>query len=264
MQWIFRDNEAIKLLAVIKDTDNGTLTGFIETYGDNSLISSEIIFHNDGSRNKKDFYYKNGIIVRTEAWQRQAGDETGIYQRIHTDYYRYNRSFYLRNVVRVFYDVQQINIFGDSVRIAFPNRIMDAAHIDSFIKEKHIIAPEYFGDTTVTENNRLVFTTDTRGRVLTQTLYEEDDIVWVISNKWSGDRIISINRTDEETDLLTEFEYDPGGNRSLEKNFRNGILERIVRTENNIEIEELYIDDRIVLTAIWEDGRKISETRALP
>jgi hypothetical protein len=60
---------------------------------------------------------------------------------------------------------------------------------------------------------------------------------------------------------VSEYEYDSNSNVILERNFRNGVLERVVRTEGNREIEELYLNNFIVLRAVYEDGRKISETR---
>jgi len=38
-------------------------------------------------------------------------------------------------------------------------------------------------------------------------------------------------------------------------------LERLVMTEDNKDIEQLYLNNVVILQAVWEDGRKISETR---
>jgi hypothetical protein len=35
----------------------------------------------------------------------------------------------------------------------------------------------------------------------------------------------------------------------------------VIRTSGDREIEELYMDDRVILRAVWEKGRKISEER---
>jgi hypothetical protein len=64
-----------------------------------------------------------------------------------------------------------------------------------------------------------------------------------------------------DDERLTEYEYDSAGDRMLERNFNRGILERTVRSTGNRDIEELYMNGRIVLRAVWEDGRKISEER---
>jgi hypothetical protein len=116
----------------------------------------------------------------------------------------------------------------------------------------------------VQEGYRLVFTTDDRGRLLTQTLLDSaDKEVWVIKNIWSGERIIALVKTEGEDQLLTEYEYDSSGKRILERNSRNGVLERLVRADGEgRELEELYMDGAVILTAVWENGRKISEQRA--
>jgi hypothetical protein len=139
---------------------------------------------------------------------------------------------------------------------------MDMAQDTNFVSEKLNINPDFFGDITVAKDDRIVFTTDERGRILTQTLYDdEENIIWEIKNTWSRDRIASMTKKDSEIELLSEYEYDSAGNRILERNYRNGILERVVRTDKNRDIEELYMNDRVILTAVYEDGRKISESR---
>jgi antitoxin component YwqK of YwqJK toxin-antitoxin module len=101
-----------------------------------------------------------------------------------------------------------------------------------------------------------------RSNILSQTLYDENDsIIWVITNKWSNDRIVSTLKKEGDTEYLAEFDYDSDGNRITERNFKNGILERVVYTEGNTDIEELYFNNMVVLRAVWENGRKISETR---
>jgi hypothetical protein len=122
--------------------------------------------------------------------------------------------------------------------------------------------PGFFGEVFVYENERIVYTTDERSRIISQTLYDsENKIVWVINNTWLNDRIVSTLKKEGGTEYLAEFVYDSGGGRILEKNYKNGILERVVRTEGKTDIEELYINNMVVLRAVWEDGRKISETR---
>jgi hypothetical protein len=129
---------------------------------------------------------------------------------------------------------------------------------------KHHSYPEFFGDLFVKENTRIVYTNDERGRILTQTLHNNDEknsVVWTIANKWSGDRIVSTSKKEGDIESVSEYEYDSDNNVILERNFKNGVLERVVRTEGNKDIEELYLNGIIVLRAVWEDGRKVSETR---
>jgi hypothetical protein len=85
-----------------------------------------------------------------------------------------------------------------------------------------------------------------------------------MKNTWSQDRLLSVHWTSGDDDRLTEYEYDGGGDRILERNYSKGLLERIVKQEGDREVEEIYMNNRIILRAIWEDGRKISEERIRP
>jgi len=130
--------------------------------------------------------------------------------------------------------------------------------------EKYNSYPDFFGDLNVSKDAKLVFTTDDKGRVLEQTLISNDGeqtVIWKIVNTWSNDRIEKVTKTEGETVLAAEFVYNANGDRVLERNIKNGVLERVVRSEGNVDIEELYLNDKIVLQAVWEDGRKISESR---
>jgi hypothetical protein len=183
------------------------------------------------------------------------------YIREYADFYRYNRSLSLLSVERTFYRDMQIQV-NDSVLIAFPRRIMDAADQEFITGGRISLLPEFFGEVFVHVDSRIIYETDERGRVLNQTLYDdEDNIVWVIRNTWQNNRLVSSLKIEDGIILLAEYEYNSAGDRILERNLRNGILERTVRTEGGFDIEELYLDNVVVLRAVWEDGRKISETR---
>ncbi|MDR2953243.1 MAG: hypothetical protein LBU82_08385, partial [Treponema sp.] len=265
-QWIFRDKKGTtRLLAVFPDSEDGSVNGFIEIYGADSALLTEYKFTGAG-RGKTEFAYNKGVMVSAAEWRWEEGDpkskKEGDYKKIYTDYFRYNRSRYLRNVERVFHEEQLIKMYGDTLAAAFPARAMDAAREGGFFNESLNALPEYFGEIAVGENQKIVFATDERGRVISETLFDEEgNVVWEIKNAWEEDRITSIKRTEGETELLIEYEYDEEGNRITERDSRDGVLERVVRTEGKFEYEDLYMQDRVFLTAVWEDGRKISETR---
>jgi len=244
-----------------KKTNDKKRGGFIEIFDENAFLVSEFIF-SDGEISKTDYNYKDGYIVSVAAFKWEENEESGEFTETHTDFFRYNRSSFLRAIERIFYNDRQISPIDASVKIAFPNNILNAARNDFFMSEKLNPYPEFFGDLYVNANSRIVFTTDERGRVLTQTLLgSEDKVVWVIRNTWSEDRIVSSSKTEGDMEFLAEYEYDSNGNRIIERNIRNGILERLVRSEGNKDIEQLYFNNAVVLQAVWEDGRKISETR---
>ncbi len=211
-------------------------------------------------------------------------DDEGEYIKTHTDYYRYNRSSFLRAVERVFLVDQQITsadnviqddvvmdngimnngIMNNGVKVSFPQNIMTAAKNDFFMGEKFNPYPDFLGDIFVLKDSKIILTTDERGRVLEQTLFSDDEkqnVIWKIVNTWSGDRIVKITKTEGDTVLLTEYVYNNDGDRVLERNIRDGVLERTVRSDGKTDIEELYLNNKVVLQAVWEDGRKISESR---
>jgi hypothetical protein len=279
-QWIFRDNDGrARLVAVFLERDKGEeiryeeggedeepveirvklsqIYGFIEIYDENSFIKTEYRYSDDGGKTKIDFRYNNNLLITSTV----SVLEDGVYVPSYADFFRYNRSSYLRAVERVFYKDRRLS-FDEAARISFPHRIMDAAKGGFFLGERLHSYPEFFGPIYVIQNNKIIYTADERGRIMNQTCYDsEDNIVWVIENTWKNERIVSVSKKEGEEELRAEFEYDSKGDRILEKNLRNGNLERLVRTEGKTDIEELYMDNVLVLSAVWEEGRKISETR---
>jgi len=273
-QWIFRDNNGItRLIAAFSEPENDEAdsadsgekinrNGFIEVFNERGFITSEYRFFDNGKISKSEFNYNNGIIISASAMLWEENEEGGEFAQAYIDYYRYNRSFFLRSVERVFYKDRKISPLDESVMLSFPGNIMSSAKVDDFISEKINPYPEFFGEIPVQRESRIVFTTDERGRVLVQAFHDEDDnIVWVIQNTWQDDRIVSVTKTEGGVEYLAEYEYDSDGNRILERNLKDGILERLVRTTGSRDIEDLYINNIVVLQAVWEDGRKISETR---
>jgi YD repeat-containing protein len=108
----------------------------------------------------------------------------------------------------------------------------------------------------------MVYDTDSKGRVLGETLYNSrNEVVWTLKNTWVGDRITAILKTEGEDKRLIEFDYDASGNRIAERDIRNGVLERQILVNGKKETEELYMNGVMVLRAFLEDGRKISEER---
>jgi len=288
-QWIFRDtNGTTRLIAAFSreadvenkineidaETNNEELTangekkyrnGFIEIFNENAAIITDFRFYDDGVMQKTEYRYRDGFFISAHSFlwvENEEDDGEGEFAETYADFFRYNRSSFLRSVERVFYRETQISHTNDPILVAFPHNIMENARNDFFISEKLNSYPEFFGDVTADENNRLSSTADGRGRILTQTFYdEEDNIIWFITNTWHDDRIVSVSKTEGGVEFLAEYEYNSNGDRILERNFKDGVLERVVITEGNRDTESLYMNNIVVLQAVWEDGRKISETR---
>ena len=267
-QWLFKDIEdntrlnAVLLEPVLTGEPSDTeknIRGFIEIYDERLNLISEYTYFEDGGINRIDNEFNENMLISSVVLVWVDGED---YRKAYTDSYRYNRSLSLRAVERVFHNDTQGVQGLDPLRITFPRNIMDAAREKIFISERLNLYPEYFGDVFFVSDSRMVFETDDRGRVLSQTLYDdEDNIIWIINNVWRGNRIVTATKTEGDIVLLAEFQYNSAGDKILERNLRNGVLERLVRAEGKNEIEELYLNNVLVLRAVWEEGRKISETR---
>jgi hypothetical protein len=177
-----------------------------------------------------------------------------------TDYFRYSRSGSLRAVERVYHSSGEE---GDNrVRLPFPHMVLDAARQTDFVRPVLPISSDFFQDIIIEQGYKEIYTTDTRGRILTETRQDDEgEVLGELRNTWTGNRLTRVHWQSGDDDRVTEYEYNDDGDRILERNINKGVLERVVRISGDREIEELYMDDRIVLRAVWEDGRKISEER---
>jgi len=236
--------------------------GFIEIYNDKTQISHDYRFTDDGGETVTEYFYNGNILTKTETRQKasagagvSSGDE---YLKMHTDTYRYNRSYFLRNIERVFHSPVE----KEPAFLRFPARIMEMAYDKDLIKEKLTPGSDFIDSYSAGKDYRTVFDLDERGRILTQTMFDsEDEIVWVIINTWTGDRISSVLKTEGDSEKLTEYEYNNAGERTVQRDINNGVLERQVFTNGNKDTEELFMNGAVVLRAFYEDGRKIAEER---
>jgi len=241
---------------VLADWEPGTSVGFIELYNKNAQITNDYWLFQDGGEIAIGYFYNGSTLVKAETQQKfPAANE---YRLMYTDNFRYNRSFALRSVERIYHS----SATADPVSMAFPYRVLDAAADTNFMSDKLFLGSDFFDNFFVAENYRMLYDTDSRGRILTQTLVDDqDEVIWIIRNTWSGDRILATVKTEGEDEKRTEYEYDGGGNRIVQRDINNGVLERLVRIEGDNETEELYLNGVVVLRAYWENGRKTHEER---
>jgi hypothetical protein len=229
--------------------------GFIERYNANAQIIEDNWLFDDDSVIMITYSYNGNILLKAETRKMLSGSE---FKAVYSDHYRYNRSYSLRNIARVYHQGAML----EPARLTFPGRVLDAAANVNFIGEKLSAVPEFMGDYFVDEGFRVIYDTDNRGRVLSQTMINKDnETVWVLKNTWAGDRIISSLKVEGDDEKLTEYEYDDSGERIVLRDIHNGVLERAVYTKGASETEEIYMNGVLVLKAYWEDGRKISEER---
>jgi hypothetical protein len=238
------------------------LSGFIELYNTEGRITEEHQIDSDGSVRIVTYFYVNGTLVRAETATKKLADENAEESTdpYCTDYYRYSRSASLRAVERVYHRDEEAG--DERVRLPFPHMVLDAARQTDFVRPVSPISSEFFQNILIGEGDRVIYTTDSRGRILTETRQNEaGEVLGELRNTWTGNRLTRAHWVSGEEDKVTEYEYDGDGNRILERNINKGMLERVIRVSGDREIEELYMDNRVILRATWENGRKISEER---
>jgi hypothetical protein len=267
--------------------------GFIELYDQEGLLTGERRFRDDGEETGVKYFYNRRILVRAETRRKsppdlgtgdspggeEAGDAGGaltenaagpeeapepglappVERLVCTDYYRYSRSGSLRAIERVYYEPPE------EILVRFPYRILDSIYAKEFVDPALAYGSEFLSDIFMDSVHRVVYNTDQRGRILSETWMDsEGRVVGELSNAWTGDRLIWVTWKAGEDERRVEYTYNADGDRVEERNYRKGNLERLVQKEGDIEVEELYMNGQPVLRARWEKGRKISEERIRP
>ena len=251
------DEMIIDEMIIVEVEKSQIAVGFIELFDENSIIFEDHVFLESALVLRTQYFYNESLLIASETAQMEQGGHSEFIL-LYTDNYRYNRSFSLRNVERVFHEAAAL----DPIRHIFPYRVLEAAANAQFFSDILPPSSDFFGESVIEEGSRIVYDTDARGRVLRQTLLDsEEEIVWEIINTWLDDRIIAISRIEGNNEMRTEYEYNSAGDRITQRDINNGVVERLVRIDGSRETEELFMDGILVLRAYWDDGIKISEER---
>jgi hypothetical protein len=300
-QWLFRDGQRSRLAAVFtgnaeeeageeeageeespgdspspggeEESSGGErqALGFIEVFGDHGFIILERQFLEDGEM-IIDYVYRaqenpglspenRQTLVRADARSRPSGGEE---QALYTDYYRYTRNHSLRLIERVFSRPPGEAAEAPAV-LRFPRRSLDSESEMNFAAPVPVYGSRFLEDIQADPSQRIVYTTDERGRVLTETSTDEDGtVLGEIRNSWSGDRLSKVTWSGGGEERVTEYSYNQEGDRIEERNYRNGVLERLVRIQGDREEEDLYMNGEPILRTLWEGGRKIREEELRP
>ncbi|GHT82593.1 hypothetical protein FACS1894137_01790 [Spirochaetia bacterium] len=180
-----------------------------------------------------------------------------------TDYYRYTRSYALRSVERRYFSSPEPG--QEAAFFRSPPLITGIGAADEFVKPGSVFSSEFFEDVLISSGDRILYNTDARGRVQSEIRRDEnDEVLGEVINTWSGNRLASVRWKSDTGERLIEYEYNSDGDRIFERDFRDGVLERTVRRDGDREVEELHMNGAVVLRAVWEEGRKISEERLRP
>ena len=147
-------------------------------------------------------------------------------------------------------------------RLTFPRYTAERARDEERIQLGIAPATTFFDDVLSAPAAKITFTTDEKRRIIGETRRDENDvIIGQFTNIWERDRIARIIWTAGTEERRADFSYNGKGDRILERNYRNGVLERMVTIDKDREIEELYLNNETALRAIWQNGKKISEER---
>jgi hypothetical protein len=273
--------------------------GYIEEYDDGGAITGARQFMGDGSEYLTAYAYRQGFLIRAEtryisppeppeeelaaeeltaeappqaAGPEEAGGEDrgeleppetaspGEGRLVSTDHYRYTRTGSLRLVERVFN--RKAGEEDEASRFRFPPLSPRAPVNQDFVHPTVAYSSEFLEDVILSDASRVLYATDDRGRILTETRQDENgQTLGEIRNTWSGDRLLRVEWDSPQDQRRTEYDYDQEGERIEERNYAGDELERVVRREGNREVEELYMNGVPILRALWEEGRKISEER---
>jgi hypothetical protein len=136
---------------------------------------------------------------------------------------------------------------------------------EDLISQGGAYTSEFFVGAQAPDGVTITYNVDSRGRIIGEVWRGEDGrILGELVNTWVGDRLQSALWKAPDDERLIEFEYDNDGHRIAERNFRNGVLERSVTAHGGLEVEEIFLNGRLILRALWEHGVKISEERVSP
>ncbi|MDR3174710.1 MAG: hypothetical protein LBU19_10700 [Treponema sp.] len=247
--------------------------GFIEVFGEHGLIVMERQFLEDGEL-IIDYAYRNAgsrnVLIRADTRRRSLEGEAAA-EDLYTDYYRYTRNYSLRLIERVFPKPpapEDDSGEGEPVSAAlirFPRRSLDSEKESGFVSPVPVYGSQFLEDIQDGSLHRIVYTTDERGRILTETREDEEgNIVGELRNTWSGDRLSRIIWNSEGEERVTEYVHNEDGDRIEERNYRNGVLERVVHVQGDREDEELYMNGELILRTRWEGGKKVYEEQVRP
>ena len=268
-QWIFHDGRGTMRLNASLPADLssvGKSTGsqvpsFIEIFSSSSMLTETHQYLASGVFTTR-YVYQTDLLIKAETFLNNT--------LLWTDNYRYTRLALLRGVERYYH---KAGSYAEPLQGAVRFSPLMPTNLD--LREvspiKDFVNPEVPYDSSIMTNvlgsiyavnaARVNYETDNQGRVITETRYNEDDgIIAVITNEWANDRIARIQWEAGSDKGRIVFQYS-GNDRVSEEDYRNGVLERKVVVKGDEEIEELFMNGKVILRAVWKDGRKVSEER---
>jgi hypothetical protein len=268
-QWIFRDGGVTRVnaslpadLAAVGKAEGGEVPAFVEVFSTGHSLTETHQFLSQGTYITK-YSYREGILVKADSFLDK--------EKLWSDSYRYTRNYLLRRVERIYYKAG-FALEAAQGRSKLPPTIpetpsnldvRDAPSVPGFVNPgspyDNSIMTDVLPSIYTVPAARVLYDTDRQGRIISETRYDEkDEVLAQINNEWGGERIDVIRWSAGEDQGRIVFRYS-GKNRISEEDYKNGELERKVTAQGSRETEEIFIGGKVILRAIWENGRKISE-----
>ena len=268
-QWIFRDRGGITRmnaslpadLSSIGKVEGGEVPPFVEIFSANRFLSETYQYLASGVYITR-YFYQEGLLIRAETFL----DSEPLW----IDYYRYTRLYLLRGVERKY---QKAGLYAQPLQGTSSRPpvtplgldLRDAPPIPGFITPGFLfdnsIMTEVLASIYAVKAARVIYDMDSQGRIITETHYnKEDKVLAIINNEWENDKISAIRWSAPPNEGRVVFRYS-GKDRISEEDYRNGVLERRVNRQGDNEIEEIYMNGKAILRAVWNNGRKVSEER---
>jgi antitoxin component YwqK of YwqJK toxin-antitoxin module len=250
--WLFYNLRGHKR-AIINVDDKGT--GFYELYDESGRITEE----GDLAASKKTTfnrfrYYNDRITAVTWYETPEKGGERLLY----TDSYRYTRSGALRWVERN-YAVSAAEISPERVHFS---RLSTETREQPVFSPLLMINSEFFEGVLAGAGETIVYTPGEKGRVVNERRENADgELIGEFIYTWSEDRIVKTVWRTETEEWVLEIEYDSNGDRLVERGYKNGVLERTMTAQGDLDVEELYFKGNVILRTYWDGKRKVREER---
>jgi len=269
-QWIFRDGGGVTRvnaslpadLDSVGKVEGGEVPPFVEVFSANRSIIEIHQFLAMGTYTTK-YSYRSGLLARAETFL----DKEPLW----SDSFRYTRADLLRRVERIYYkagSALEASQGRNKLPPAIPDTpsgldLRDSPPVPGFVNPgspyDNSIMTDVLPEIYAVSAARVVYDTDSQGRVTSETRYDaNDEVLAVITNEWSGDRITVIRWSAGPDQGRIVYRY-ANKDRVSEEDYRNGQLERKVTIKGDDEIEEIYMGGKAILRAVWKDGRKVSE-----
>ena len=265
-QWLFRDESNIVRLVAsgsrgLFDADaseDEAKSGFIEIRNMEGQAIRELRFENDSSQWEFLFTYSQGTLLNVETLFNDIA--------VSTDIYSYSRFGSIRAIDRMVHEGGTVLSRHAFPRIGFSGSSAGGTGAgNESVFQGMSYTSLFLQNIAVPAGAVISYNVDSRGRILAELWKDEDgEVLGEFVNTWSTERLLSVEWIYGEERRLVEYEYNSSGERIRERNYRSGILERVVSFFPDREIEEIFLDDRVILRAVWEEGRRVSEERIPP